>query len=489
MAASFTYETRGTSFNHECWRHYLLLGGSSRIAKAGYFTIPAGFTGSMSVLVPGTGHPNAVIFFGTLGTISTVYDHLVEHVGVAVRAATTPFAVTQWGGGVGGGYLSAGYPRRSIWSATRALLATNEVNTDLEGSVTSLNSGSPGGFTINITNGPTVAADVVYLCLEGGGNYACGTFSGGASLGVQSVGVPFVPSAVFFSWAQQTALDTGSGNCRMGYGGLDADSQYVAWYGGSSGDAHTDNALRHGRCISHMLDASAAGPFDPEPLSEATGLLTGSGFDLDWTEVDGSNRYGSWFAVDGDAEIGAWLYNHTAQFQVASVPTTYAGKGFIFFMNDQGNSRTSGAGYVGLEHNPPQPCTLGGTLSLGFCGDDLSDQNTQRCIGIQDVNRGAGPGGPIQTMHRIQSQHAFGAMTGVEQVLAGNLLSNGGVITAVEEELAFRPQIYRRVIARGAWLRALTTATTNSYQDVIDAHATYADVKIDYASYDEMAVG
>lgn len=443
--ASFTYETRGSSFNHECWRHYMLLGGSSRIARAGTFTIPAGFTGSMSVLVPGTTHPNAVLFFGTLGTIDTLYDHLREHVGVAVRAPTTPFAITQWGGGIGAGYLSppTGNPRRSIWSATRSILATTESSTDLEGSVTSFDSGTPGGFTVSITNGPGVAADIVYLCLEGGGNYACGTALGGGTVGVQSVSVPFAPSAVFLSWAQRTALDVGQADNRMGYGGLDGDSQYVAWTGARTSDVHTDNALRHGFCISNLVDADQSGPFDPEPLSEAQGSLTGSGFDLNWTETDGVNRHFSWFAVDGEAEVGAWLYNHTAQFETASVPTTYGAKGLIFFQNDQGNSRTSNAGYAGLEHNPPQPCTLGGTLSLGFCGEDL-DEDKQWCIGVQDVNRTAGIGGLIQTMHRIQSQHAFGAMRGVELQLATDFLSNGGIIIEVEEELAFRPQIYRR---------------------------------------------
>lgn len=365
------------------------------------------------------------MLFGAHTALAQTLENGRQHIGIGLAD------LTQWALGHGQGYLASGRPRGSRHSNNQILVICGQTGVaEVEATLTSLNT-APAGFTINVTNAPSTAITVAYFIMEGGGQYAVGTTTTRASLGLQTIALPFTPDAVFFAWGQQSALGANALWTRVGYGAgddIDPTHQYVAWTGARSSDVHTDNVARWDRVISMIVDADNAGPFDPLPITDASLVIGSNQFQLNYSKVDGSARYFSWFAVQ-NAEVGRITFQHSAA-DVVEVPTTVAPRGLIFFVNDQGLSDPSNVGDEGMNHGPSPGIlgsTLGGTLSIGCCDEDLGGQFLAV---MQDVNRGAGQ----QTMRRLESGKAFGAMAGANAVLANNFPRDCGVIIAVEAE-------------------------------------------------------
>jgi len=408
------------------YRHYVSLQGSDRKTKSGVIVPPS--SGTTPYAVTGVGFQPELVLLASFEQISD--GEIWVWTGASVDGSNKFGTALDYPGYLGG---MGGDIRYSYHSTSIVLPGFADVS-----------SFDSDGFTLSFPV-TSSALPISYFCARDGGQYACGTTATPATSGTQHVTVPFQPNAIFFVSPCMSSLGTSSAAARMCYGGADdAGREYSVFTGSGSSDIYT-NCVARASAMFLGVDADGVsclaghGFCHPELLDETTSVtMDSTGFTLDWF-IDptwgGGSQWFSWIAFE-NAEVGRFVYNHASMSDPAtSVPLDFKSHGLIFYCNDLGHNT--------LDQNPNGSTgTEGATMSIGFCGDDLSGQSL---CSWGDVSRGISgnplPFGGIPTTHG-----SFGCQARTIGGFALEDIDDGEVIalSGADKGPRWKPHIYRR---------------------------------------------
>ena len=330
--------------------------------KALGVVIPSGTSGSFAVTGIGF-QPDALLVF----TDGSNFDAgAVDDMAISIGCATS--SSDRWTGGIESKF--GDITTRQCWWLDDALLYARGDDAQFEIDLTSFDA---DGFTLDIVTAPDQDIRIMGLALKhpSGTNFASGTELSPAANGTQSITCGFEPNVVLVAHTQAEALRAFTpGFARIGTGSFDfTNGQWQIWTGGSgvTSDPYIDQVATSGKALSMWIDADGAGPFDPTLIAEASISTTATGFDLNWSTTDGTQRYFSWLAIASDVESNRWTYNSSLGTQ--RVFTRKGPQGLFFYANDMGVNALGGSPGQGGDHNTE---TFSMGIGYGMCDFDLT---------------------------------------------------------------------------------------------------------------------
>ncbi len=255
----------------------LALGGPGLVAAVGNFLLP------------------------TSGTVTVTGLAFQPTVLLLMHELRNTFGGTSSSGMVGLGW-SDGTNHRAIanrsplaLSAIEKMIFRNDAITTTTNAWRSpLDSFTADGFALTPAVYPATTILHTYLALAGVGTPKVGTFTQPTSTGVQSVSTGNSPTCVILFGGSATTANTESSNVDYMLGAITQNEQAGAWAGAQDGAGTSITAARWTMGAALLKSAYNRSSI----TNQASGALTGSGFDLNWTAVDGTARLFAYVALE-----------------------------------------------------------------------------------------------------------------------------------------------------------------------------------------------
>jgi hypothetical protein len=351
----FVYN-RISSSRINSYRNFIAFGGTGRQSYVGYFDLQNSL-GNQSIAGVGF-QPEFIILFGIEGDFFG--DTTPGNLGLGAATSSS----NQWAGSLFCQH------NNYTWSATRTSnWSSNRIITSAQlGYDAQFVSFDANGFTLNVTNAPSVVKRYVYLALKGGGSYRAGTNQSRTTVGTQSIsGLGFQPTAIFTA---NGPVSLGAQNdAYMGFGAGDTTNQYSVWAGSRRGSAQLASYYSTGNVVTFGL--GAVYPTPPTVLNQANlGSFDADGFTLNWHTVDGTARYYHWVAFSGEVDVGRFLFPNTTADQTVSTTTgPIAIMGYGNDMESDGFENVPSSGWSGSVIGSGL-FSYGSSLGLSACNSD-----------------------------------------------------------------------------------------------------------------------
>lgn len=270
--------------------HYIALGGNIQ-AKVGNFTLTT-ISGTQSVTGVGF-QPDFILFNWSYGTaLNSNIARSQLGIGFA-KNSSEQVSFTQ----AGSDNIGLNTDKRWWQRTDSCILSLTTTNPPAQDARVSFVSMDADGFTVNKIDPPAVQHTIFYLAIKGG-QHKVGFFNQPAVNGSQSIiDVGFSPNLLLFTSYNLLANTSEQSNGGVSIGACANLSQSSIWYQDRNVDPSDANMYNINNKVISLAFASAL-----TGQAELT-AFTANGFNLNWTNCDGTTRQILYWAYKPPSEI------------------------------------------------------------------------------------------------------------------------------------------------------------------------------------------
>jgi spherulation-specific family 4 protein/chitobiase/beta-hexosaminidase-like protein len=299
-----TYQIKGLSWG----------GTDITQVKVGSFTLAAGVTGLQQITGGGLLGPDCVFFMttgaATLNTSSTDGARIAFGIGTSAtrRAAVSTVSRDALTTGADTGRKQHATMGLTALSTTTSGATTTDFEFDYEGA-----RGTNDGFTIDVTNAPSVDTTVFYMAIKGGFWDVSNFTSKTDTTGTQSVSTS-APAKGAFLFGVNTSSDTAASHARISFGAGTAATERWSLWSGDQDAANPTFVARSANNSSIHRNMTEAGDGTLSTINAQADFdsLTSTAVVLNWTTVvTAANAYRINALVFGDAGQTTTLVNRS----------------------------------------------------------------------------------------------------------------------------------------------------------------------------------